>query len=670
MPSQTYKLHTTRSWDFLGLNLATPQTLLSATNYGDDVIIGMVDTGIWPESESFGDRGLGPIPSRWRGTCQRGESFNASNCNRKIIGARFFVSAIIEELQSRFNNTPDLDYLSPRDGDGHGTHTASIAAGSIVHNASCGGLARGLARGGAPRARLAIYKACWDDMGCANADILAAIDAAIHDGVDILSISLGSTFPAEPGYLDKENGISMGAFHAMTRGITVVCSAGNWGPTAQQVVNTAPWILTVAASTIDRSFPAVITLGSGRRLVGQSMYSGKRKHVQRRIVYAGDIAAATGNAEAASSCLPGSLNATAVAGKIVLCFHNVSGGSVEFCDAASTVSEAGGAGMIFAMHSANVLSTCLDILGVQVDYAMGTEIYNYIMSTRNPFAKLTKPETVVGRVTSPMVAAFSSRGPGRLSSDIIKPDIAAPGVQIMAAKASSTISYRFDSGTSMACPHISGVAAMLKSLHPTWSPAAIKSAIVTTATTVDAYGAPIKAEGNTRKLADPFDFGGGHVCPNKAADPGLIYDMRPADYMHFLCSVGFSNTTIKRTMGIASSCQQPKRSVSDLNLPSISISNLKETTTVTRTVTNVGPVNSAYRAMVEAPHEVKITVKPSVLYFNETSTSATFGVTFSPLREMQGVFSFGSLIWTDGKHVVRIPIAVRVVIREPYADVF
>lgn len=227
--------------------------------------------GIWPESRSFSDKHMEPVPSRWRGICQPGEQFNSSNCNKKIIGARWFLKALAEEMDSSHHRANDTasDFLSPRDGNGHGTHTSSTAAGSFVEAADVdSGLAAGLARGGAPLAHLAMYKACWNfgGGGCADADILKAIDMAIHDRVDVLSLSLGNDIPIV-SFIDPQDSISFGAFHATARGITVVCSAGNDGPPSETVVNVAPWIISVAASTIDRTFTVEIKLGNNRTLL-------------------------------------------------------------------------------------------------------------------------------------------------------------------------------------------------------------------------------------------------------------------------------------------------------------------------------------------------------------------------------------------------------------------
>ena len=219
-------------------------------------------TGIWPESRSFSDEGYGPVPARWKGVCQVGEGWGSNNCSRKIIGARFYHAGVDEDDLK-------IDYLSPRDVNGHGTHTASTAAGSVVEAVSFHGLGEGAARGGAPRARIAVYKSMWGSGSGAGsgstATVLAAIDDAIHDGVDVLSLSLGTL----------EN--SFGAQHAVQKGITVVYAAMNLGPAPQVVQNTAPWVITVAASKIDRSFPTVITLGDKRQIVVRYVQTSKFK---------------------------------------------------------------------------------------------------------------------------------------------------------------------------------------------------------------------------------------------------------------------------------------------------------------------------------------------------------------------------------------------------------
>lgn len=203
-----------------------------------------------------------PFPSTWKGKCVKGEMFNPEEaCNRKLIGARYYIEGF-EKYYGSLNNSGNPEYRSPRDFLGHGTHTASTAVGSIVKNASFLGLGQGITRGGAPRARLAVYKACWgkDYVGqCSEADTLAAFDDALHDGVHVISASIGST-PPLPELFASSNAI--GSFHAMQLGVSVVFSAGNDGPDPGLVSNVEPWALSVAASSVDRTFPTDIVVES------------------------------------------------------------------------------------------------------------------------------------------------------------------------------------------------------------------------------------------------------------------------------------------------------------------------------------------------------------------------------------------------------------------------
>ncbi|KAJ0971157.1 hypothetical protein J5N97_019116 [Dioscorea zingiberensis] len=634
-PSRVYKLQTTRSWDYLGLNYDQTKGLLHDSHLGEDVIIGVVDTGIWPESQSFSDAGFGSIPSRWKGICQTGDAFSANNCSRKIIGARWYTNGVDEE---------DLkgDYLSPRDFNGHGTHTASTATGVLVRNVSVHGLAAGAARGGAPRARLAIYKACWGAGGaCIEAAVLKAIDDAIHDGVDVLSLSISG------------EGYPEGSLNAVAKGITLVFAGGNNGPATQTVDNALPWVITVAASTLDRSFPTAITLGNGQNMVGQAINYQTEKGDTFKPLFYGE------------SCSVDSLNSSDVAGSIVLCYAPSSVTSLnprtDLITIVENINQTNAVGFIYAQYTSNlvyVFEGCkrFRLTCALVDFEMADKILNYYTISGNPIIKVKPTKDVVGKaVLSPNIAYFSSRGPSISFPELLKPDVAAPGVTILAAMRSS---YHFDTGTSMACPHVSGIAALLKSVHPSWSPAAIKSAIVTTASITNEHGWPIEAEGLPRKVADPFDFGGGNVNPNRAVDPGLIFDIDPKDYLkYFNCSIGIDDA-----------CDSIKP-LYFLNLPSISIPNLKTTVTVWRTVTNVGSTNAIYESFPESPLGVKMVVEPPVLVFNATHKVNTFKVSFMATVKLQGDYTFGSLTWYDKDgHRVRIPIAARIVIQDFFAD--
>ncbi|GFY89720.1 subtilisin-like serine endopeptidase family protein [Actinidia rufa] len=569
VPNRILSVQTTRSWDFLQVRPHVVNGILSKGQSGVGSIIGIMDTGVWPESESFRDVGMGAIPSRWKGVCQQGEEFNRSDCNRKIIGARWYVKGYDAEF-GKLNTSGGVDFLSPRDATGHGTHTSSIAAGALVDNASFMGLAQGLARGGAPSAWLAIYKVCWSTGGCSSADLLAAFDDAIFDGVDVLSVSLGS-YPPLASYV--EDVLSIGSFHAVAKGISVVCSAGNSGPYPETVINTAPWVITVAANTIDRAFPTAIILGNNQTVVGQALYIGNDVDKFYPIVFGEDIAVVDADEDSARSCDFGSLNATLARGKVVLCFQSRPQRSAT--NAARTVQEIEGVGVIFAQFPTKDVALSFSIPCVQVDFVIGTYLLTYMETIRvtalysSPVVKFSHTRTAVGRQISPEVVFFSARGPSSLSPTVLKPDIAAPGVNILASwtpfssslpfddtQNQLPLNFKFESGTSMACPHVSGIVALLKAIHPTWSPAAIKSALITTASIKDEYGQSSVAEGAPDKQADPFDYGGGHVDPNRAIDPGLVYDMKVSDYVRFLCSMGYNDTAISSLTKAYSPCQK------------------------------------------------------------------------------------------------------------------
>ncbi|KAK3001217.1 hypothetical protein RJ639_022053 [Escallonia herrerae] len=660
MPNTLHKLQTTRSWDYLGLPSNAPNNLIDKSNMGDGVIIGVLDTGIWPESKVLNDEGLGPIPPHWRGACKFGnESNGTSHCNKKLIGARWYIDGFVAEAGRAINVSEYHEYLSPRDAQGHGTQVSSIAAGSYVSNISYKGLSHGTVRGGAPRARLAMYKVCWNVfvLGCASADILKAFDDAIHDGVDVLSVSLASPFPLVPE-VDAHNPIAIGSFHAVARGITVVCGAGNDGPFAQRVMNTAPWIIAVAASTIDRGFPTSITLGNNKTILGQSLFTGKESGFTG-LVYPVNEGIGAHYSYASS-----------VAGKVVLCFTALA--LVDRENISSAVRAAGGVGVIIAKNPFDHIDPCSkDFPCIEVSYEDGTQILSYVLSHRSPIVKLNPAKTHVGNPYYSKVAYFSSRGPNSIAPAILKPDISAPGVNIFAATSPinplAVDGFMMSSGTSFATPHISGIVALLKAMHPDWSPAAMKSAIVTTARNTDRYGLPIFAEGSPRKPANPFDLGGGIANPNDAAHPGLVYDMDKADYIKYLCAMGYNNSAISHLTDNPTTCPKRQPSIRDINLPSITIPSLKNSTTLTRTVTNVGPLESVYKVAVEPPFGTVVLVRPNVLVFNSSTKRISFKVTIFTTRPMNTEYYFGSLSWINGALAVRSPISVRADVQNFYA---
>lgn len=635
-PNRKKKLHTTRSWDFMGFSQEVRRT-----NVESNIIVGMLDSGIWPESESFKDAGFGPPPSKWKGSCQVSSNFS---CNNKIIGAKYYRS------DGMFNQS---DVKSPRDSEGHGTHTASIAAGGSVSMASLYGLAMGTARGGVPSARIAVYKVCWSD-GCWDADILAAFDDAIADGVDIIPISVGFSTPRD--YFNDS--IAIGAFHAMKYGILTSNSGGNDGPGLATISNISPWSLSVAASTIDRKFLTKVLLGNNKAYEGVSINTFDLQNVMHPLIYGGDAPNITGNFSSSSSrfCFQNSLDPALVKGKIVLCDELDDGRGPFFAGAVGAVMQDGG-----AKDVAYSFPLPVSYLGT----GEGRHILSYMNSTSNATATIYKSNEA-NDTSAPYVVSFSSRGPNAFTPDALKPDIAAPGVDILAAWSplssvsqiegdNRMVPYNILSGTSMACPHASGAAAYIKSYHPTWSPAAIKSALMTTAS-------PLNSEIN--KDAE-FAYGAGHINPVRAINPGLVYDAGPIDYMKFLCGQGYNISVLRMISGDNSSCSEAfNGTVWDLNSPSFALSTSRSEVirrVFNRVVTNVGSPTSIYKSNVTAPPGLKIQVNPTILSFSSLSQNLSFALTIE--GTIASSIASASLAWDDGVYRVRSPITVYVALK-------
>ncbi|KAG2717937.1 hypothetical protein I3760_03G197600 [Carya illinoinensis] len=657
-----YTLHTTRTPGFLGLD--TESGLWAGHNAQDldqasyDVVIGVLDTGVWPESKSFDDTGMPAIPPRWRGECESGPDFSPSLCNRKLIGARSFSKGYQMASGGGYLKKPK-EAESPRDRDGHGTHTASTAAGSHVGNASLLGYASGTARGMANHARVASYKVCWS-IGCFASDILAAIESAISDGVDVLSLSLGGG--SAPYHHDS---IAIGAFSAMERGIFVSCSAGNSGPRRFSLANEAPWIMTVGAGTLDRDFPAFAQLGNKKQHTGVSLYSGQgmgNKPVG--LVYN------KGSNSSSNMCLTGSLEPSLVRGKVVVCDRGIN----ARVEKGAVVRDAGGIGMILANTAESGEELVADshlLPAVAVGRKTGDLIREYVMSDPNPTAVLSFGGTVLDVQPSPVVAAFSSRGPNLVAPQILKPDVIGPGVNILAAwseaigptgleKDTRKTQFNIMSGTSMSCPHISGLAALLKAAHPEWSPSAIKSALMTTAYNQDNTKSPLR-DAAAGAFSDPWAHGAGHVDPHKALSPGLVYDISPNDYVAFLCSLGY---TIDKVQIIVKrpnvTCTRKFSNPGQLNYPSFSVVFAKKRVVrYTRELTNVGAAGSVYDLAISAPSMVAVTVKPTKLVFKNAGEKQRYTVTFVSMKSVPQMtrYEFGSISWSNKEHQVRSPVA-------------
>ncbi|XWS37734.1 hypothetical protein CRYUN_Cryun19dG0070500 [Craigia yunnanensis] len=662
LPETKYQLHTTRSPMFLGLEPEESTSIWSQKLADHDVIVGVLDTGIWPESASFNDTGMTPVPAHWKGTCETGRGFQKHHCNRKIVGARVFYRGY-EAATGKINEKNE--YKSPRDPDGHGTHTAATVAGSPVHGANLLGYAYGTARGMAPGARIAAYKVCWTG-GCFSSDILSAVDRAVADGVNVLSISLGGGVSSY-----SRDSLAIATFGAMEMGVFVSCSAGNGGPDPVSLTNVSPWITTVGASTMDRDFPANVKLRTGRTVRGVSLYKGRRfllENKQYPLVYMGSNSSSP---DPSSLCLEGTLDPHIVSGKIVICDRGIS----PRVQKGQVVKDAGGVGMILTNTAANgeeLVADCHLLPAVAVGEMEGKAIKHYALTNRKANATLTFIGTRLGIRPSPVVAAFSSRGPNFLTLEILKPDVVAPGVNILAAWTGELgpsslptdhrrVKFNILSGTSMSCPHVSGIAALLKARHPEWSPAAIKSALMTTAYVHDNTHNPLK-DASMSAPSNPYDHGAGHINPLRALDPGLIYDIEAQDYFEFLCTQKLTTTQLK-VFGKYSnrSCHHTLASPGDLNYPAISVVFPKDTAisvlTLHRTVTNVGPPVSNYRVVVSPFKGATVKVDPESLNFTRKNQKLSYKITLTT-KSPQTMPEFGGLVWKDGVHKVRTPIVI------------
>lgn len=683
-----YQLHTTHSPEFLGLDSAEllgqqtpvfsgtddPTNTTAGADSESDLVIGVFDTGVWPESASYDDTGLPPIPSRWKGSCVEGEQFTAANCNKKLIGAKWFSKGLEAGWISENNGTAynfTGAYLSARDPDGHGTHTSSTAAGAVVQNASLFGQASGTARGMAFKARVAMYKVCWPNGGCADADILAAMDEAIKDGINVASLSLGG----EPDL--GANPVYVGAFSAMAQGIFVSMSGGNSGPGAGTVSNNVPWVLTVGASTQDRGFPATAVLGNGQNFTGKSLSVNEDGSLpgfqELPLILASE--AANGNVTNgtdASLCLAGTLSPTKVADKIVVCIR---GGNARVAKG-QAVKDAGGAGMILV----NTEETGEDVLAdphvlpaVQLGASNMAAVVAYAKST-DATAGLDIKGTVMG-IEAPLMAAFSSRGPNYPAPDLLKPDITGPGVEILAAWPDNLgttglpddtrrVKFNIISGTSMSCPHLSGIAAFIMARRPEWSAAAIRSALMTTAYTSTKGSDSLFRDEATQDSATPFAYGNGHVNVAAALDPGLIYDIKTDDYFDFLCALNSTTEYVQGVSGTNSTCSADKTySAYNLNYPSFAvgydtkIETGPKTVNFTRTVTNLGEASTYHvNVSLSNPDLVQVSVDPEELNFTEAKEQKTFTVSVTlasaGAEADSGKSSWGRLVWSDGSHTV------------------
>ncbi len=659
---------------------------------GEDIIVGVIDGGIWPENPAYADRvdsnGVPTFdnsaslaytaPQNWHGTCQTGEGFTVANCNNKLIGARYFKDGFDQTT----NTLHWTEFVSPRDSiggtlghGGHGTHTSSTAAGNNNVPAVLNGIGMGNVSGMAPRARVAMYKVCWsfndstDPTGgknsCWGSDSAAAIERAILDGVHVLNFSIsGGTTVNDP--------VEQAFLHAANAGVFVAAAAGNDGP-GNQVNHIGPWLSTIGASTHNRFLKADVGLGNGAKYSGASLNVTPLPATP--IIRSEDAAVAGANPTLVQLCYSAGSNGgvavldpAKVAGKVVTCVR----GTNARVDKSLAVKEAGGAGMVLVDNGAGLVAEVHSVPTVHVSAADGTVIKAYAAANGGT-ASLSHFVNAVGTQAAPIMADFSSRGPNRTDGNVLKPDMTAPGVDILAGVTpeltptqqanvnNGTLvppaAWNLYQGTSMATPHVAGIAALLRQQHPNWSPAAIKSALMTSATPTFADA----QAGDLRGIL-PFAQGAGHVNPfgtvihpadSKAyntvgaSDPGLVYDLGPTDYKRYLCGAGVTAqcSGVTAIQGYA------------LNLPSITLNNVLGTASVTRSVTNVTTSAATYTGKATLSG-YGATLSPATLSLAPGETKS-YTLSLTRTNAADNVWQFGDVTWTDSSHVVRIPLVAR-----------
>ncbi|TVU39276.1 hypothetical protein EJB05_12687, partial [Eragrostis curvula] len=693
VPDGDLRLQTTRTPEFL--RLSESSGLLRASRGALRTVIGVIDSGVYPAKHSRPPRGLdfddvaylepsdkvggrppkGTMsglastprigrPSRRSQACRpRRTRSAAAACRRR---RSMLPSTATESSWGRSSSTKGTRLInlgrqlherekSPLDTNRHGTHTASTAAGSAVEDASFFNYGKGRAVGVAPSARIAVYKACWTETGCKESDVLSAFDEAIVDKVNVMSISIGvGEVPRAPEF--HNDTIAKAAFNAIRKGIIVSAAAGNEGPGDSTLQNVAPWLLSVGTSTIDSRFLANVVLSNGQTVTGVSLYSGAP-------LSASQIPLVDGG-----SCRDGKLDASTVAWKIVLCGPSDYPGHTWKGD---VVRRAGGVGAIIG----GTLKYGRDILPAHhIIPATHTWPRNKDPPPRRLSSKV--PSTAKRRLLRLVCHPSRAAAPNIRAAGILKPDVIALGESILAAWTGEESPTGLDEdtrrqqfniiyGTSMACPHVSGIVAMLREAQPTWSAAAIKSALMTTTYNVDNAGDIIK-DATIGKASTPFARGAGHVDPNRALDPGLVYDVRNSEYISFLCSLGYTAEQIALFTrdGSVTDCSTStsKADVTDLNYPAFSVAFKSDNDKVTqrRRLTNVSKDSTTtYTASVTSPDGVRVTVNPPRLHFMRGPRNKRYEVAFEAHgEEVKDKYTFGSITWSDGTNTVTSPITI------------
>lgn len=637
---------------------------------GEGVIIGHIDGGVWPEDLSFSDKvdangipsatgrvAYDPLPAgRWNGGCATATAFGPANCNNKLIGAKYFNTVLKAQIASGATTLWTGEYLdSPRDADGHGSHTLSTSGGNENSPAVLNGSPFAIS-GIAPRARVAAYKVCYAPQNaqgvpqqgsCYQGDSVAAAEAAVNDGVDVINFSVGGSTTV------FNDAVEVAFGNAAFAGVFVAASSGNsnvFPGNAATAAHLAPWVTTVGNSTHDRFTQATVALANGYTGVGASFQT--TGLATTGIVYSRNVgfgATASANQALCFGTADGAgalLDPAKVAGKILVCER----GSNALVNKVAAAKAAGAVGVIILNTPSSANTTPIiaaELPTVHMASSNFAPLTAYLGDGSTPVTASFSPSVQVAGVVAPVMSDSSSRGPNPADRNMLKPDITAPGTDIIAAYTNTSITpaqrqqiidgtlvpgpgANMISGTSMASPHVAGAAALLKQANPTWSPFAIKSALMTSAQ-------------QTVKLANgavdpsPWGFGAGHLNPNVALDTRVVYETTPLDHVNY-----FNGVIDGRT----------------LNMASLTHANVVGTATLTRKLTNKGTGPVTYNASASLPG-FTVAVAPASLTIPAGGT-ASFTVTMTRADVALEQWAFGDVTWTgSGVATLRSPLSAK-----------
>ena len=607
---------TDSSAEFIGADTVYKQ-LGGSKSSGKGVIVGILDSGVWPEHPEFADPGNLPAPPPKADgtprTCDFGDNpltpaTDVFVCNHKLISGQAFLETYKANV-----DTPEVYPDDARDSNGHGTHTASTSAGGPVEHANPLGIDRGAIHGIAPAAHVAVYKICGAE-GCYQTDSAAAVAQAVADGVRVINFSIsGGTDP----YSDP---VELAFLDAYAAGVFVSASAGNSGPGAGTTDHRSPWVTTVAASTQSRTFQSTITLTGGPTIKGASITSG--------IAASLPVVLASAPPYSDAQCIrtpPAGL----FTGKIVACERGANRVLKGF-----TAKTGGAAGMILYNSSpADIMTDNHWLPAVHIDKPETDVLLSWLASHPNATASFTQGQKATWQ--GDVITTFSSRGPG---GDFLKPDVTAPGLHILAGQTPTPESplegppgnlYQVIAGTSMSSPHVAGAGALMFALHPKWTPGQVKSALETTATT------KVTKQDRTTP-ADPFDYGGGRIDLSKAGDAALTLDETAADYR--------------------ASANDPLNRI-DLNLPSVNAPVMPGVISAKRTLVNTTNKTLVYTATGTTVSGANITVLPPLFTVKPgKSVDVTIVITAPDLPTGQ-YFGQVNLKQVGGSRTQHLPVA-------------